>query len=70
MENMILTFVGNDDGFGNKNNSAYIVENNELFILDCGFTVFNEIKNKFNFSKYKKLDNTQLNNSLFWAYKL
>ncbi len=56
MENMILTFVGNDDGFGNKNNSAYIVENNELFILDCGFTVFNEIKNKFNFSKYKKIN--------------
>lgn len=56
MENMLLTFVGTDDGFGNKNNSAYIVENNELFILDCGFTVFNEIKKKFDFTKYKKIN--------------
>ena len=29
-----------------KNNSVYFEKNNELFIIDCGFTIFNEIKNK------------------------
>ena len=48
-----LTFLGNDSGFGLKNNSAYFEKDNELFIIDCGFTVFNEVKNKFDFSKYK-----------------
>ena len=38
-----LTFLGNDSGFGLKNNSAYFEKDNELFIIDCGFTVFNEI---------------------------
>ncbi len=51
-----LTFLGNDDGFGDKNNSAYLEINNELYLIDCGFTVFNEIKNKFDFNKYKNIN--------------
>ena len=47
MKNYLLEFIGNDAGFGNKNNSAYIEFENKLFIIDCGYTVFNEIKNKF-----------------------
>ena len=56
MENNVLTFLGNDSGFGDRNNSAYVEIENELFIIDCGFTVFNEIKNKFDFNKYKKIN--------------
>lgn len=46
MKENLLKFIGNDSGFGDKNNSAYFEQNNELFIIDCGFTIFNEIKNK------------------------
>ena len=56
MEKCTLNFVGNDYGFGNRNTSAYIEEDNELFIIDCGFTVFNEIKKRFDFTKYKKIN--------------
>ena len=56
MEKSTLAFLGNDSGFGNRNTSAYIEENNELFIIDCGFTVFNEIKQRFDFTKYKKIN--------------
>ncbi len=56
MENNVLTFLGNDSGFGDRNNSAYVETENELFIIDCGFTVFNEIKNKFDFNKYKEIN--------------
>ena len=31
MEENILTFIGNDSGFGEKNNSAYFEKNNNLF---------------------------------------
>lgn len=56
MEENILTFIGNDSGFGEKNNSAYFERNNELFIIDCGATVFNEIKNRFDFKSYKNIN--------------
>ena len=56
MGSSILTFLGNDSGFGDRNNSAYVEIENELFIIDCGFTVFNEIKNKFDFNKYKEIN--------------
>ena len=56
MKKNILKFLGNDDGFGDKNNSAYLEINNELYLIDCGFTVFNEIKNKFDFNKYKNIN--------------
>lgn len=51
-----LTFIGNDSGFGEKNNSAYFEKDNELFIIDCGSTVFYEIKNKFDFNIYKSIN--------------
>ena len=56
MEKGILTFLGNDSGFGEKNNSAYFEKDNQLFIIDCGFTVFNEIKNKFDFNSYSNIN--------------
>lgn len=56
MENSTLIFLGRDSGFGNKNNSAYFEEKNNLTIIDCGSTVFGEVKNKFDFSKYNNIN--------------
>lgn len=56
MEENSLKFIGNDSGFGDKNNSAYFEQNNELFIIDCGYTVFNEIKNRFDFNVYNNIN--------------
>ena len=56
MKETSLEFIGNDSGFGDKNNSAYFEQNNELFIIDCGYTVFNEIKNRFDFSVYNNIN--------------
>jgi len=52
----MLKFLGNNSGFGDKNNSAYIEKDDRFILIDCGFTVFNEIKNKFDFSKYLEID--------------
>ena len=51
-----LTFLGKDSGFGDNNNSAYIESNNNLYIIDCGFSVFNKIKNNFDFNKYNSIN--------------
>ena len=53
MENSVLKFLGSDSGFGAHNNSAYIEERDKLTIIDCGFTVFEQIKEKFDLNKYK-----------------
>lgn len=52
----ILTFLGSDSGFGDKNNSSYVEEENKLILIDCGFTVFNEIKRKFDFNKFDNIE--------------
>ena len=56
MKEKTLTFLGKDSGFGEHNNSAYIVDNNKLIIIDCGFTVFEQLKNKFDFNKYSNIE--------------
>ncbi len=55
MSNSTLKFLGSDSGFGDNNNSAYIEIDNKLIIIDCGITVFNNLKKKFNFNKYKDI---------------
>ena len=52
---MKLKFLGKDSGFGDNNNSAYVEIDNTLFLIDCGFSVFNIVKKKFDFSKYKDI---------------
>lgn len=52
---MELTFLGSDAGFGDKNNSAYVEVDDNLILIDCGITVFNIIKHKFDFNKYKNV---------------
>ena len=56
MEKSVLNFLGSDSGFGNKNNSAYVEEENKLIIIDCGFTVFQQIKENMDLNKYKEID--------------
>lgn len=51
-----LTFLGSDAGFGKANNSAYIERANKLTIIDCGFTVFEKIKGKFDLTKYDEIE--------------
>ena len=55
MKKQTLTFLGRDSGFGEKNNSAYIEFEDELILIDCGFTVFEQVKNKFDLSQYKEI---------------
>ena len=55
MKKQTLTFLGRDSGFGEKNNSAYIEVEDKLILIDCGFTVFEQIKNIFDLSKYKEI---------------
>ena len=50
-----LTFLGKDSGFGEKNNSSYIEIENKLILIDCGFTVFQQVKNKYNFENYESI---------------
>lgn len=56
MNNLTLTFLGRDSGFGKKNNSAYIEIDDRLIFIDCGFTVFEQIKEKFDLNKYNTID--------------
>lgn len=56
MKKSVLKFLGNDSGFGPKNNSAYIEIENKIIIIDCGFTVFQELQKKFDFNKYDEID--------------
>ena len=56
MGKQTLSFLGRDSGFGIKNNSAYIEYENKFILIDCGFTVFSQLKNKFDFNKYDEID--------------
>ena len=56
MKDSVLQFLGSDSGFGEKNNSAYIELENKIIIIDCGFTVFQELQKKFDFNKYDEID--------------
>lgn len=56
MKKSILTFLGSDAGFGEKNNSAYYETDDSLILIDCGFTVFHEVLKKFDLAKYKNID--------------
>lgn len=56
MDKSTLTFIGRDSGFGNKNNSAYYESDDKLTLIDCGFTVFNEVIKKFDFLKYSTIE--------------
>lgn len=55
MKKQTLTFLGRDSGFGKSNNSAYFEENNNLYLIDCGLTVFQNLKENFNLEKYSKI---------------
>ena len=46
MKKSTLTFLGRDSGFGRENNSVYVEIDDKLVIIDCGFTVFEKLKEK------------------------
>lgn len=56
MENSALKFIGIESGFGKNNNSAYIELDDKFILIDCGFTVFDKLKEKFDFNKYKSIN--------------
>lgn len=56
MNKETLIFLGKDSGFGEKNNSAYFEDEKSLTIIDCGFTVFQELKKKFDFDNYQNIN--------------
>lgn len=56
MDNSILKFLGRSASFGLHNNSAYIENHNRLILIDCGLTVYSAVKEKFDLSKYEKID--------------
>ncbi len=56
MKEQILKFLGRDSGFGKENNSTYIEHENKFFLIDCGFTVFSQLKEKFDFNKYDEIN--------------
>ena len=56
MDNGILKFLGSDSGFGDCNNSAYIEDNTKFILIDCGYTVFNIVRSKFDLKKYAEID--------------
>lgn len=55
MKKSVLTFLGRDSGFGEKNNSAYVEIDDDLILIDCGFTVFEQVKSKFDITKYNNI---------------
>ena len=56
MKEQSLRFLGRDSGFGKENNSTYIEHENKFFLIDCGFTVFSQLKEKFDFNKYDEIN--------------
>lgn len=52
---MLLKFFGSDSGFGDNNTCAYFESGDRFILIDCGFTVFNKLKN-LDFSKYNTID--------------
>ena len=56
MKEQTLRFLGRDSGFGKENNSTYIEPENKFFLIDCGFTVFSQLKEKFDFNKYDEIN--------------
>ena len=46
MKKPIITFLGKDSGFGQKNTSAYAIVNDRLLLSDCGYTVMNQLQER------------------------
>lgn len=56
MNNGTLKFIGRESGFGNSNNSAYVEINDNFILIDCGFSVFEQLKDNFDFNKYNSIN--------------
>ena len=47
----MLTFLGWGSGFASENTSGYLENENVLFLVDCGYTVFSKSERKAKFGK-------------------
>ena len=48
----MLKFFSRGSGFSGENNSAYVEVGNDLILIDCGYTVFNALREKLDLAKY------------------
>ena len=53
---MEIRFIGNGSGFSKTNTNAYIIIDNDLYLIDCSMLNMNRIKEMFNFRKYKSIN--------------
>ena len=51
----MLTFLGWGSGFASENTSAYLENENDLFLVDCGYIVFQKVREKLNLEKYRNI---------------
>ena len=51
-----LSFIGRESGFSENNNSAYVEIGNDFWLIDCGCTVFQKLRQNFDFNKYDKIN--------------
>ena len=52
----MLKFLGTGNAFSQKNTSAYFIHDNQLFLFDCGETVFKQIQKFKLIEKVKKVN--------------
>ena len=55
MKKSTLTFLGKDAGFGEKNTSAFFIDGKDFYLFDCGYTVFNLLKEKIDFTQLENI---------------
>ena len=48
----MLKFLCRGSGFSGENNAAYVEVGQDLILIDCGYTVFNTLREKLNLAKY------------------
>ena len=56
MGKSVLTFIGKDSGFGEHNNSAFVEDGDKLILIDCGATVFTDIRKMIDLNKYNSFE--------------
>ena len=51
----MLKFLCRGSGFSGENNAAYVEVGEDLILIDCGYTVFNAIREKLDLAKYNNV---------------
>ena len=56
MSNSTLRFLGRNGGFRGNNTSAFLIDNNRLILIDCGFSVFHTLTETFDLTQFSTID--------------